>query len=177
MGYKTFYLLLSIITLSWPGDQTLIIIPESMHRCHDSHDFEGNLSPALVYTLWYTPQEAQLRESQNTTLVCQEETAWPSAQAWLMHKSLASSLPSLSRAQAIEIFHPFLLPAHPCQRRLPRDMGLDSLCHSYTTSAERVSYSSCPGPFKTLVLCSDLKEPQQGNSLIAFSSSARANLT
>ena len=117
MGYKTFYLLLSVITQSWPGHQTLIIIPESLYPCYDSHDkvtLERTCPPHTTYLiLCYASQEVQLRESRKVTLVCQGEAAWPSAKAWLMDKRLARSLPSLPRAQGIKIFHPFLLPISP----------------------------------------------------------------
>lgn len=68
MGYKTFYLLLSVITQSWPGHQTLIIIPESVHPCYDFHDkvtSEGICPPHTTYpTLCYISHEAaQLREN------------------------------------------------------------------------------------------------------------------
>lgn len=184
MGYKTFYLLLSIISQSWPGHQTLIIIPESVHPCYDFHDkvtLEGICPLHTTYLiLCYFSPEAQLRESQKVPLVCQQEATRSWAQTWLMDKSLAYPLPSLSRVQGIKIFHPFLLPtspAYPCRQRLPRKMGMDSLCRSYTISAERVLYSSCHDPFKTLLLYPDLKGPQGGNSLITFSSPARANLS
>lgn len=68
MGYKIFYLLLSVITQSSPGHQTLIIIPEPVHPCYDVYDkvtLEGICPPHTTYlTLCYISQEAaRLRES------------------------------------------------------------------------------------------------------------------
>lgn len=67
MGYKTFYLLLSVITQSQPGHQTLIIIPESVHPRYDFHDkvtLEGICPLRTTYLiLHYISQEAQLGES------------------------------------------------------------------------------------------------------------------
>lgn len=91
MGYKTFYLLFSVITQSWPGHQTLIIVPGAVHPCYDFHDKVnwGGICPphTMCPALCYTPPEAQLRDSRQVMLVCQAEAAGPLAQAWLMDKS------------------------------------------------------------------------------------------
>lgn len=71
MGHKTFYRLLSVITQSWSGHQTLKIIPETVHPCYDFHDkvtLEGICPPhTMCPILCYTSQGAQLRESQKVT--------------------------------------------------------------------------------------------------------------
>lgn len=113
IGHKAFYLLLSVITQSWPGHQTLIIVPGAVHPCYDFHDKVtwGGICPqhTMYPALCHTSPEAQLRDNRQVMLVCQGEAAGPLAQVWLMDKSP----PSLSRAQGIKIFHPFLLPTSP----------------------------------------------------------------
>lgn len=113
MGYKTVYLFLSVITQSWPGHQTLIIIPEAVHPCCDFHDKVtwGAICPlhTMYPTLHSTSQATQLRQSKDNAGLSGEAAGGTSAQAWLTDKSF----PSLPRAQGIKIFHPFLPPASP----------------------------------------------------------------
>lgn len=119
MGYKTFYLLLSVITQSWPGQQTLIIIREdsflyipvmtSMTKWLEG----GDLPPAHHVpdpVLHLSRSTAQRESKGNAGLSGGGSTAFGTG---LADRQKPRTLPSqlVQTAQGIKIFHLFLVPA------------------------------------------------------------------
>lgn len=145
MGYKTFPLLLSVITQPWPGHWTLTPIPEYVHPCYSFKDkvtLEEICPLHTTYAALCCTSQAQLREPKGNAGLS-GGAAQPSAQVWLMDKSSAHPPPRAGFLQSTgNQIIPFLLASiltcYLCQQRLPRKIGQDSLCCSYTISVERV---------------------------------------